>query len=132
MCLNTLANGVIYEDLSSIAHDFYKDDVGYFEKIIARYYYIIYSLYLQHCGKGNKFDYEQSMNTMMELVYNNKVDETKMFGAYVDWNFVDIKKAVDDLCKKHPLDEAINNMKDATARIIAARDYFENQSWRLN
>ena len=132
MCLNTLANGVIYEDLSSIAHDFYKDDVGYFEKIIARYYYIIYRLYLQHCGKGDKFDYVKSMNTMMGLVYNNKEDETKMFGAYVDWNFVDMKKAVDDLCKKHPLDEAINNMKDATARIIAARDYFENQSWRLN
>ncbi|MGN1277769.1 MAG: FRG domain-containing protein [Floccifex sp.] len=132
MCLNMLANGVIYEDVQCIAKDFFKDNVGYFEKIIARYYYIIYRLYLQHCGKDDKFDYAKSTNTMMGLVYNNKEDETRMFGAYVDWNFVDIKKAVDELYEKKPLDEAINNMKDATARIIAARDYFENQSWRLN
>lgn len=57
MCLNMLVNGVTYKDDISIAYDFYKDNVGYFEKIIARYYYIIYSLYLQHCRKGDKFDY---------------------------------------------------------------------------
>lgn len=92
MCLNTLANRVTYEDILSIANDFFKDEVGYFEKIIARYYYIIYSLFLQHSGKGDRFDYVKSINTMQGLIYNNKEDETIMFGAYVDWNFVDIKK----------------------------------------
>lgn len=130
--LEAITNGShLSSNVLSFADKIEKDpNNSYFDKLLIKYYKLIYNIAKARIEKQREKSFRKEIGQLKNTIYAPVSDQEK-YQKYIDWNFVDIKNAIEDLQPSKFPEELKNAMKEATALIISARDLFENQSWRI-
>lgn len=127
--LDTVVYGFFENNVLTFVNRIEKDpDNSYFDKLLIKYYKLIYLISKAENEKIRR-SFRKEIGELKTAIYANIKDKEK-YQKYIDWNFVDIKNAIEKSSSKYSK-EAINLMEEATALIISARDLFENQCWRI-
>lgn len=109
-----------------------------FDKLLASYYKLMYGIKNVYIKPGKRPTKNEFIDIDEKIKYFEETEckNIKDYTGYVDWNFVDMKKALDRLenstirSSSILTREQIKRMNRITAVIISIRDLFENQAWR--
>lgn len=98
---------------------------SFFDKLLIEYYKFVFDLAV---WKGQKIPNSLKVEVVRwrELLRNNSTPDK--YDNYVSWNFIDIKKVIDELDERK-YGEKKEYLLYATAYMISFRDEFEMQNW---
>lgn len=122
--LDNLVNNAIHKEIKKLEKQVNQDrHASYFDKILVKYYMLIYRI---KTGEIKQDDYNKKIKEFRDSIFSN-IDNKNRYGNYIDWNFADIKKAIEESEKKSMT--MTNTLLEITAIMISGRDIFENQNW---
>lgn len=123
--LDYLVNNFTHEDIKKLEKQVNQDrHASKFDKILVKYYMLIYRINNNEIKPG---EYNKKIKEFRDSIFSN-MDDKNRYDNYIDWNFVDIKKAIEELEKRPMI--MINTLLEITAIMISGRDIFENQNWK--